>query len=116
MGGRRRKSRKQKGGMGYGFTGTIGTAGAEYGSSWGGEVTKSGQPVFDTAQRGSSRRKSRKTRGGRKRGRKTRKQRGGMTVAHSSAGFAGEGIRGMAHYQDVGGSTKFANDVVPLSG
>lgn len=65
MGGRRRRSRKMRGGMGYGMSGTIGTAGALYTPSWGGEVTKSGDPVYDTAQRGSSRRRrSRKIRGG----------------------------------------------------
>jgi len=64
MGGRRHRSRKMRGGMGYGMSGTIGTAGALYTPSWGGEVTKAGAPVYDTAdpQRGSSRR--RKTRKG----------------------------------------------------
>jgi hypothetical protein len=62
MGGSRRKNRKLRGGMGYGFGGTIGTAGPVWDSSWGGEVTKAGAPVYDTAQRGSSRR--RKMRGG----------------------------------------------------
>ena len=56
---------------------------------------------------GSRRRKSsRKTR---------RKMRGGMSVAHSSAGFTGTGERGLANYQDVGGSQPFSNNVVPLS-
>jgi hypothetical protein len=52
------KSKKMRGGMGYGFGGTIGTAGPVWNSSWGGEVTKAGTPVYDTAdpQRGSSRR------------------------------------------------------------
>jgi hypothetical protein len=58
MSGGRRNTKKMRGGMGYGFNGTIGTAGAVHGASWGGEVTKSGTPVFDTAdpQRGSARR------------------------------------------------------------
>ena len=63
-GGRRRsrrtsRSRKMRGGMGYGFGGTIGTAGPVWDSSWGGEVTKAGAPVYDTMnpQRGSSRRR-----------------------------------------------------------
>lgn len=67
IGGRRRKSRKMRGGMGYGMSGTIGTAGALYTPSWGGEITKAGAPVYDQAdpQRGSSRRRrSRKMRGG----------------------------------------------------
>lgn len=56
---RSRRSRKMRGGMGYGFGGTIGTAGPVWDSSWGGEITKAGVPVYDTAdpQRGSSRRR-----------------------------------------------------------
>lgn len=57
MGGKRRKTaRKMKGGMGYGFGGTIGTAGPQWDSSWGGEVTKAGVPVYDSAdpQRGGA--------------------------------------------------------------
>jgi hypothetical protein len=127
MGGRRRKtskkgkSRKLRGGMGYGFGGTIGTAGPEWNSSWGGETTKAGVPVFDSAdpQRGSARRrKSRKlTKKGAKRGarRHTRKQRGGMSVAHASSGYTGTGVRGLATYEDVGGSQPFSNGVVPLA-
>lgn len=69
MGGRRRKSvkksksRKMRGGMGYGFTGAVGTNGADYTSSWGGEVTKDGTPVLDSAERatGGRRRKSKKS-------------------------------------------------------
>lgn len=102
MGGRRRKSRKMKGGMGFGYTGqTIGTAGAVYGASWGGEVTKSGTPVYDTAQRGSSRRrKSKKSvRKSRKGRRKTMK--GGaqwQSVGAVRAEFTGDGQRGLANY------------------
>lgn len=101
VGGRRktrktRKTRKLRGGMGYGFGGTIGTAGPEWNPSWGGEITKSGQPVYDTAdpQRGSSRRrKSRKSRG--------RKMKGGASyqnVASVGAAFTGNGSRGLADY------------------
>lgn len=91
-----RKTRKLRGGMGYGFGGTIGTAGPEWNSSWGGEVTKSGQPVYDTAdpQRGSSRRKSRKGKG-------KRKMKGGASyqnVASVGASFTGNGSRGLADY------------------
>lgn len=252
----RRRSR-MRGGMGYGFDGsTIGTAGAVYGNSWGGEITQSGAPVtnMDDPMRGSSRRRRRvggleideiakksgkpaeaeekpkkrvipepsapppddePQRGGRRRkskkanrrktGRKTRRRGGvdgsaaagnsgpgtqsgfppmslermrstynfgranpdaapivpavvptpgmtgpaavgapqapgtlrrggkghrkskkagrrnrrklygGMSVAHSSAGFTGTGERGLANYQDVGGSQPFSNNVVPLS-
>ncbi len=107
MGGRTRKSkksmkktrklRKLRGGMGYGFGGTIGTAGAEWKSSWGGEVTKAGEPVYDTAdpQRGSSRRrKSRKGKG-------KRKMKGGasyQSVGAVGASFTGNGSRGLADY------------------
>ena len=120
-GGKRRKtSKKMRGGMGYGFGGTIGTAGPVWDSSWGGEVTKAGVPVYDSAdpQRGSARRrKTKKSKKGGKRGarRHTRKQRGGMTVAHASAGYTGTGERGLAIYKDVGGSQPFSNDVVPLA-
>jgi hypothetical protein len=108
-----------RGGMGYGFGGTIGTAGPVWDSSWGGEITKSGQPIYDTADRppvtGGRRRKSRKAS---KKSKKTKSRRrsmkGGMSVAHASAGFAGTGSRGLADYKDVGGSQPFSNDVVPL--
>ena len=64
-GGRRRRSRKMRGGMGYGFGGAMGTNGPVWDSSWGGEITKAGTPVYGSAdpQRGSSRRR-RKIRGG----------------------------------------------------
>jgi len=113
----RRRSRRMRGGMGYGFGGTIGTAGPQWNSSWGGEITKSGTPIYDTADRppvtGGRRRKSRK---GSKKAKKSRRRtmRGGMSVAHASAGFAGTGSRGLADYKDVGGSQPFSNDVVPL--
>lgn len=81
----RRRRRTMKGGMGYGFGGTIGTAGPEWSSSWGGEVTKSGQPVLD----GGRRRKSKK---GKRRGMK-----GGGSVANVGYGFDGSGARGMAN-------------------
>lgn len=114
---RRRKSRRMRGGMGYGFGGTIGTAGPVWDPSWGGEITKSGEPIYDTAQRppvtGGRRRKSRKGSKKSRRGRR-RTMRGGMSVAHASAGFAGEGERGLATYRDVGGSQPYSNDVVPL--
>jgi len=227
--GRSRRHRKLYGGMGYGFDGsTIGTAGAVYSNSWGGEVTKAGTPVTnaDDPMRGSGRRRggqmkfcedgsapnsdtglcedgsepkttaptentssgagrrksrrkskkgakrhSRRRRGGvyspeaaggpssapttsypatltpaeaariqavtaandiryglqpqpqqqgrsrrkSKKGARRHRMRGGMSVAHSSAGFTGTGERGLANYQDVGGSQPFSNNVVPLS-
>ena len=117
---RRRVSRKLKGGMGYGFGGTIGTAGPVWDASWGGEITKSGTPIYDTADRppvtGGKRRKSKKAKKSKKGARRHRKtMKGGMSVAHASAGFTGEGARGLAIYKDVGSSQPFSNDVVPLS-
>ena len=108
LGGRRRKSKKggkagarrrtMRGGMGYGMNGTIGTAGALYSPSWGGEITKSGEPIYDTADRpavtGGRRRKSKK---GGKRGRR-RTMRGGapwQSVAPAGGAFTGEGARGL---------------------
>lgn len=102
MGGQKRrttrKSRKLRGGMGYGFGGTVGTAGPVWNSSWGGEVTKSGEPIYDTAERppvtGGKRRKSRKGKSRRRRG--TRRMRGGGSVASVGYGFTGTGARGIA--------------------
>ena len=107
-GGRRRKSKKggktgarrctMRGGMGYGMNGTIGTAGALYSPAWGGEITKSGEPIYDTADRpavtGGRRRKSKK---GSKKGRR-RTMRGGalwQSVAPAGGAFTGEGTRGL---------------------
>lgn len=108
LGGRRRKSKKggktgarrrtMRGGMGYGMNGTIGTAGALYSPSWGGEITKSGEPIYDTADRpavtGGRRRKSKK--GSKKLRRRT--MRGGapwQSVAPAGGAFTGEGARGL---------------------
>lgn len=101
-GGRRRRhrTRKQRGGLGYGFGGAMGTNGPVWNGAWGGEVTKAGTPIYDTADRpqvGSSRRrKSKKSRKGR---RKT--MRGGapwQSVGAVRAEFAGDGARGLANY------------------
>ena len=117
MGGRRRTQKKggkkMRGGMGYGMSGTIGTAGALYAPSWGGEVTKAGTPVYDTLdpQRGSSRR--RKSKKSRKGGKKTRKMRGGaqwQSVAGVGHGYTGTGSRGLAD------ATAYASKVPPAGG
>ena len=122
LGGRRRKSKKggktgarrrtMRGGMGYGMNGTIGTAGALYSPAWGGEITKSGEPIYDTADRpavtGGRRRKSKK--GGKKMRRRT--MRGGapwQSVAPAGGGCMGQGSRGLA---DWGGY----NAKVPVEG
>ncbi len=117
-GGRRRRSAKKKamkGGMGYGMTGTIGTAGALYAPSWGGEVTKAGVPVYDSAdpQRGSSRRK--KSKKASKKSRKSRRKtmRGGaqwQTVSTVGHGYTGSGVRGIATHE------AYASKVPPSGG
>lgn len=119
MGGKRRKSgkktRKMKGGMGYGFGGTIGTAGAQWNSSWGGEVTKAGVPVYDTADRpavGGRRRKSRKASKKSRKGKK-RTMRGGaqwQSAAGVGYGYTGSGSRGLAD------PTAYASKVPPAGG
>ena len=105
MGGRRKRT--MKGGMGYGFGGAMGTNGPVWNSSWGGEVTKSGQPVFDSAdpQRGSGRRKGKKSKkvskkSMRKSRRTTRRKmmRGGaqwQSIAGTRAEYHGSGERGL---------------------
>lgn len=99
-----RKSRKLRGGMGYGFGGsTIGTSGAQWDSSWGGEVTKAGEPVTDTAdpQRGSSRRRRVKKSKSKSKSRRSRKMKGGaayQSVGTVGASFTGQGSRGLADY------------------
>ena len=122
MGGRRRKgskkTRKMKGGMGYGFGGTIGTAGPQWDSSWGGEVTKSGTPVYDTADRpavGGRRRKSKKATKKSRKGKKRtmRRMRGGaqwQSVAGVGYGYTGSGSRGLAD------PTAYASKVAPAGG
>lgn len=114
MGGKRRKTRKMKGGMGYGFGGTIGTAGAKWDSSWGGEVTKAGVPVYDTADRPAvgGRRRGRKSRKASKKSRKGKKRtmRGGaqwQSAAGVGYGFTGTGSRGLAD------ATAYASKVPP---
>ena len=96
-GGRRRKT--MKGGMGYGFGGAMGTNGAVWNSSWGGEITKSGEPIYDTAERppvtGGRRRKSKKSKKG---GKRRRTMRGGaqwQTIAPAGGSFTGAGERGL---------------------
>lgn len=120
MGGKRRKgTRKMKGGMGYGFGGTIGTAGPQWDSSWGGEVTKAGVPIYDTADRptvGGRRRKSRKaSKKASKKSRKSKRRtmRGGaqwQSVAGVGYGYTGSGSRGLAD------PTAYASKVPPAGG
>lgn len=109
------KKKSLKGGMGYGFGGTIGTAGPVWNSSWGGEVTKAGTPVYDTLdpQRGSSRRRHRKSKKGGRKSKKTRKMRGGaswQSVAPVGYGYTGTGARGITD------ATAYASKVPPAGG
>lgn len=119
-GGRRHKNKRtMKGGMGYGFGGTIGTAGPVWDSSWGGEVTKAGTPIYDTADRPAvtggrrtSKKGSRKSKKQvkRKQVKKTRKMRGGAQWQSAAAvgyGYTGTGARGLAD------ATAYASKVPP---
>ena len=109
-GGRRRKSKKggkkagrrrtMRGGMGYGFGGAMGTNGPVWSSSWGGEITKGGEPIYDTAERPPVTGGRRKSKKGSKKGRR-RTMRGGATwqsVAPAGGGFTGQGSRGLADW------------------
>jgi hypothetical protein len=109
-GGRRRKSKKggkkagrrrtMRGGMGYGFGGAMGTNGPVWSSSWGGEITKGGEPIYDTAERPPVTGGRRKSKKGSKRGRR-RTMRGGapwQSVAPAGGGFTGQGSRGLADW------------------
>lgn len=115
MGGRRRSKKVMRGGVGYGFGGAMGTNGPVWNSSWGGEITKGGEPVYDTADRppvtGGRRRRSRKAKKGGKRRRRT--LRGGaqwQSIADSGYGFTGTGSRGLAD------AVGYASKVPPASG
>ncbi len=106
------RPKPMKGGMGYGMSGTIGTAGALYTPSWGGEITKSGEPIYDTADRpavGGRRRKSKKA----KKSRRRKTMRGGaswQSIAPAGGSFTGEGSRGLANL------TGYSSKVPPEGG
>jgi hypothetical protein len=107
-----------KGGMGYGMNGTIGTAGALYTPSWGGEVTKSGEPIFEPGARppvtgGRRRRKSTKATKKAKKSRRRKTMRGGaqwQSVGAVGYGFDGSGSRGLAN------AAQYASKVPPAAG
>lgn len=132
--GRRRRSRKMKGGNFYGFTGAL--DGTTAGAGWGAVDnslnynSETGKPIPDPfSTKTGGKRKSKKhskknlyadVMGGKK-GKKSRKvtrrrkMYGGVSQilpAKASAGFTGEGSRGLADYKDVG--TGMPNGVVPL--
>jgi hypothetical protein len=114
MPGGRRRRRTMKGGMGYGFGGAMGTNGPVWDASWGGEITKGGEPIYDTADRppvtGGRRRKSKKAKKG---GRRRRTMRGGapwQSIAPVGYSFTGSGERGLANVDG------YASKVPPSSG
>lgn len=108
--------RTMKGGMGYGFGGAMGTNGPVWGASWGGETTKAGEPIYDTADRpavGGGRRRSKKVKKAKKGGKHRRTMRGGatwQTIAPAGVSFTGAGSRGLA--DGIG----YASKVPPSSG
>lgn len=93
----------------------MGTNGPVWTSSWGGEITKGGEPIYDTADRppvtGGRRRKSKKA--SKKGGKRRRTMRGGaswQSVAPAGASFTGQGERGLMNV------TGYASKVPPSSG
>ena len=91
-GGRRRRTRKMRGGNGYGFGGAIAPGAAE----WDANMTSvpDGAPYKPL---GGRRRRSRKGKGKSRRTRR-RSMRGGGSVGAVGASFGGTGSRGMADY------------------
>ena len=94
----------------------MGTNGPVWDAAWGGEVTKSGTPIYDTASRppvtGGRRRKSKKTKKGGKKSRR-RTMRGGaqwQSVAPVGHGYTGSGERGLATH------VAYASKVPPSGG
>jgi len=110
MGGSRRKTRgrRMRGGAGYGAGSALAVGALEYKPAYTGPVDPTGKEVPDPTDPrggytgiGGRRRKTRKGRKGRK---GTRKMRGGsasMGAMKATAGFSGEGERGLATYSDV---------------
>jgi hypothetical protein len=82
--------------MGYGMNGTIGTAGALYSPSWGGEVTKSGEPIYDTASRPP-------VTGGRRKGKKSKKM-SKKSMRKSRRTTRRRVMRGGAQWQSIAGT------------
>jgi hypothetical protein len=90
---RRRKTRKFRGGNGYGFTATPGDVINAGNIAWTPNMTSvpDGKPVVGSVT-GGRRRKSKKG----KRASRKRTMRGGGSVANVGYGFAGTGARGIA--------------------
>lgn len=110
-GGSRRKTRgrRLRGGA-YGAVGPIAAGAMEWGGAYTGGVDSTGNPTPDPTDPrggytgiGGRRRRTQK-----KKGRKTRKMRGGsasLPVMRANAGFTGEGAaRGLGGFTDVGSS------------
>ena len=113
MGGRRRsrKTRKMRGGNGYGFTASSGDVINAGNIAWTPNMTSvpDGKPVVgsvDGGLKGGRRRKSRKA-GKKSRKSRRRTMRGGGSVGVVGASFAGTGERGIANY------TPYAANVPP---
>ncbi len=90
-GGRRGRTRKMRGGNGYGFDGAI----APGAPMWGANMTSVADGAPYKPMVGARRRKSRK---GKSRRTRRRSMRGGGSVGSVGAGFAGSGSRGIADF------------------
>jgi hypothetical protein len=93
MGRGRRKTRKFRGGNGYGFTATSGDVINAGNIAWTPNMTsvQNGQPVVGSVTGGRRRSRRKASRKGRK-----RSMRGGGSVANVGYGFAGTGARGIS--------------------
>lgn len=92
--GARRRSRKLRGGNGYGFSGAIGTNGPQWDANM--TSTPDGKPYIPDGLKGGKRRSRKSRKGGKKSRRRT--MRGGGSIGVVGAGFAGTGSRGIADY------------------
>ena len=91
MGGRRSRSRKMRGGNGYGVGQPISVGALEY-------VPNMTSVPDGAAYKPTGGRRVRKSRGKKsRRARRTRRQRGGGSIAGVGYGFTGDGARGLAN-------------------
>jgi len=88
--GGRRRTRKMRGGNGYGVGNPIAVGALEY--------VPNMTSVPDGAAYKPTGGRRRKSKGKKSRSRRTRRMRGGGTVGAVGAGFAGDGARGLANY------------------
>lgn len=92
--GGRRRTRKLRGGNGYGFSGAIGTNGPQWDANM--TSTPDGKPYIPDGLKGGKRRSRKSRKGGKKSRRRT--MRGGGSIGVVGAGFTGTGSRGIADY------------------